>query len=80
MYNKYTYDFSGVPKMNMNLNILDCFEEVDTSGPSINEILSKINAEMMASIQDEPVEPVEPVQRSSRTSTSSRLNKYKRYK
>ena len=77
MYNTYTYDFSGVPKMNMNLNILDCFEEVDTSGPSINEILSKINAELLASIQ---VEPVEPVQRSSRTSTSSRLNKYKRYK
>jgi len=75
MYNTHTYDFSGVMKMNMNLNIQQFFEEVDTSGPSINDILNKINAELLASIQDEPVEPIqEPV----RFRTSSRLNKYKR--
>ena len=80
MYNTYTYDLSKDITMNVNLNIIDCFEEVDTSGPSINEILSKINDEMMASIQVKPVEPVEPVQRSSRTSrysTYSRLNRCK---
>lgn len=75
MYNKYTYDFSGVPKMNMNLNIQDCFEEVDRSRPSIDEMLRKINDDMIASMQK--VEPVqEPVQRY--ISNTSRLNRYKK--
>ena len=75
MYNKYTYDFSGVPKMNMNLNIQDCFEEVDRSRPSIDEMLRKINDDMIASMQK--VEPVqEPVQRYR--SNTSRLNRYKK--
>ena len=29
MYNKYTYDLSKDTGMNMNLNMADCFEEVE---------------------------------------------------
>lgn len=42
MYNTYTYDFSKDTGMNMNLNIADCFEEIDDS-LDINDILDNIN-------------------------------------
>lgn len=42
MYTTYTYDFSKDTGMNMNLNIADCFEEIDDS-LDINDILDNIN-------------------------------------
>ena len=68
MYNKYTYDLSKDTGMNMNLNMADCFEEVEPD--NINEILNKIHSDVIAQQEKEKEKEKEPP-------IKSRLNRYK---
>ena len=72
MYNTYTYNLSKDTTMNVNLNLIDCFEDVGVQD-DINKILDDINSKFIQSLQ--PVQ--EPVQCTDRFSTG-RFSKYKK--
>jgi len=65
MYNKYTYECSK--PMNMNLNISDCFEEVERV--DIKKIIDDINSKF--------IEKEEEKEKPSRFNT--RMNRIKKY-
>ena len=72
MYNTYTYNLSKDTTMNVNLNLIDCFEDVGVQD-DINKILDDINSKFIQSL--EPVQ--EPIQEPVRFSTD-RFSKYKK--
>ena len=71
MYNTYTYNLSKDITMNVNLNLIDCFEDVGVED-DINKILDDINSKFIQSLQ--PVQ--EPVQEPVRC--TGRFSKYKK--
>jgi len=74
MYTTYTYDFSKDTVMNMNLNIADCFEEIDDS-LDINDILDNINYNF---IKEEKKEKKEEKEKEPVRFTKTNKTKYKK--
>lgn len=76
MYNTYTYDLSKDVCMNVNLHLIDCFEEVDYSD-NINEIIDRINSTFI-STHEEKEEKEKPIRSTTIKTIKSRVNRYKK--
>jgi len=71
MYNTYTYNLSKDTTMNVNLNLIDCFEDVGVED-DINKILDDINSKFIQSLEEKEEPVQEPVQ------CTDRFSKYKK--
>jgi hypothetical protein len=75
MYNKYSYNVSSKINLNINLNIVDCFEKINCNSENINDILNKINSDF---IKDN-YPTIETVETSTKSNKPNKPQIYSKY-
>ena len=75
MYNRYEYNFTKDTGMNINLNLIDCFEKTDYTN-NINEILDNINSKFIEGLKEAEKEKEKEKEKPYISSRISRYNKY----